>query len=276
MVKRRAKATTKVSTVPGAGRRGSLRKLETDTDIQTSYFFMLNCLLHSRVQTGLESNTEFYDEDVNVYLAHLLNSHIDPKYIMRVEGLLASDDSDLFRMIADSGSDRQRYEIYKANADRLMLSVAVFDIFDERHFHRSSAFHVPKTTYIARAAAYYGLASSYATRLGRGTTPISETLAKLSEGIESYVSILMYMRGQYLNFIRRYSDGELFHLERSIEGIRQEEIIEQRRNEFLDVYHAWMNTHEEALRERLSESARLLREVDPTFEFDPSRRESTK
>jgi hypothetical protein len=271
MVKRRTRGTTKVSPPRSTGRRGALRKLETDTDVQTSYFFMLNCLLHSRVQTGLESNTDFYDEDVNVYLAHMLNSHIDPKYLMRVERLVCLDDSELFRMIADCPTDRQRYEIYKANADHLLMSVAVFDVFDERHCHHRSVFHVPKTVYISRAASYFSLASSYATRTGRGTTSVSETLAKLSEGIENYVTILMHMRGQYLNFIRRYSEGELFHLERSIEDIRREEVIEQRRNEFLDVYHAWLNSHEDELKKRLSESARLLREVDPTFEFDPPR-----
>lgn len=271
MVKRRSRSNTKAATPHTARRRASLRTIETSTDVQTSYFFMLNCLLHSRVQTGIESNTEFYDEDVNVYLAHLLNSHIDPKYLSRAAGLVALDDSDIYRMIADAGSDRHRYEIYRANADFLLMAVAVFDIFGERHCHHRSAFHVPKTVYIARAAAYYSLASSYASRLGCGTTPIAETLAKISRGIESYVHILMYMRGQYLNFIRRYSDGELFHLERSIEDIRREEIIEERRNEFLDVYHAWMNTHADDLRAQLCQTAQLLSEVDPSFEFTPPR-----
>jgi hypothetical protein len=276
MVRRRLKGQTKKQCQRTSVHRAPLRKLETDTDVQTSYFFMLNCLLHSRVQTGIESNSEFYDEDVNVYLAHLLNSHIDPRYILRTSELVALDDSDLYRMIADADTDRQRYDLYKANADHLLISVAVFDVFDERHCHHRSVFHIPKTAYIARAAAYYGLASSYAARTGRGSTPISETLAKVSEGIESYVRILMYMRGQYLNFIRRYSDGELFHLERSMEDVRRDEIVEERRNEFLDVYHAWMSTHAENLLERLTESARLLKEVDPKFEFEPPRNTATR
>ena len=267
MVKRRLKGRSKGPASPTPRRRRALKRLETDADVQTSYFFMLNCLLHSRVQTGLESNTERYDEDVNVYLAHLLNSHIEPGYLLRTSPMIAVDDAHVFRMIEQSGSDRQRYEIYRANADYLLISVAVFDVFDERHYHHRSDFHTPKTVYIARAAAYYGLAASFATKLARGPSSIADTFSKLSEGIESYVRILMYMRGQYLNFIKRYSDGELFHLERSIEDIRRAELIEERRNEFLDVYHAWMRTRDEDLKERLSESAELLRQVDPTFEF---------
>jgi hypothetical protein len=267
MVRRRLKGRSDESAPPAPKARRSLRRLEIDADVQTSYFFMLNCLLHSRVQTGLESNTERYDEDVNIYLAHLLNSHIDPKYLVRCADLIGRDDVDVFRMIDDCETDRQRYEIYRANADYLLMSVAIFDVFDERHCHHRSVFHVPKTVYITRAASYYTLASSYATKLGRGSTALTETLQKLSDGIESYVRILMYMRGQYLSFIKRYSEGELFHLERSMEDIRKAELIEERRNEFLDVYHAWMNTHDDDLKDRLSESARLLREVDPSFEF---------
>ena len=224
---------------------------------------MLNCLLHSRVHTGIESNSEVYDEDVNVYLAHLLNSHIDPKHLARIADRIAAHDAELFRMIADCGDDRQRYELYRSNADFLLMSVAVFDAFEPRHW-----FHVRKDVYVARAAAYYGLAASYATKLGRRTTPMADTLMKLSEGIDRYVRILFYMRGQYLDFIKRYSDGEIFHLERSVDEVRRQEIIEERRNEFLDIYQAWLKTGGCELKKQLAKSARLLEEVDPTFSFD--------
>jgi hypothetical protein len=269
MVKRRVRGKTKSTAPRAASRRSSLRRLDTGTDVQTSYFFMLNCLLHSRVHTGIESNSEIYDEDVNVYLAHLLNAQIDPKHLARIANRIAAHDAELFRMIADCGDDRQRYELYRCNADFLLMSVAVFDTFELKHSNRLSPFHTRKDVYGARAAAYYGLAASYATKLGRRTTPIAETLTKLSEGMDSYVRILTYMRGQYLDFIKRYSDGEIFHLERSIDEIRRQEMIEERRNAFLDIYHAWLKTGERELKERLAESARLLEEVDPTFTFDP-------
>ncbi|MCD4690752.1 hypothetical protein K8S17_04750, partial [bacterium] len=80
-------------------RRGARRRLEIGTDVQTSYFFMLNCLLHSRIHTGIESNSDVYDEDVNVYLAHLLNSQIDPVNMERVARYVASSDDELFRMV---------------------------------------------------------------------------------------------------------------------------------------------------------------------------------
>ena len=36
---------------------------ETSRELQPTYYFMINCLLYSRMETGLVSNQEFYDED---------------------------------------------------------------------------------------------------------------------------------------------------------------------------------------------------------------------
>ncbi len=230
---------------------------------------MLNCLLHSRVNIGIESNSEVYDEDVNVYLAHLLNAHIDPRYLLRVSRHVAATDADVAASLACNADPRNHYETYKANADFLLMAVSVFDLFDEPRHSRPHHLRTPKQVYIGRASLYYSLASSYATKLARGESPIAATLLKLSEGIDDYVKILSYMRGQYLDFIRRYSPGELFHLDRALEEIEKDEAIEQMRNEFLDTYHAWMKTGAPELKRRLKEQAKRLREVDPTFEFTP-------
>lgn len=230
---------------------------------------MLNCLLHSRVHTGLESNSEFYDEDVNVYLAHLLNSHIDPKYLTRSADRIARNDVDLFRMIESSTSDRVRYETYKANADYLLMALSIFDLFDDHRHNRLSVFRTPRQVYIGRAGAYYALAASYATKLKGGPSGVSRTLEKLAEGIDSYVKIMSYMRSHYLDLIRRYSPGELFHLDLTINEVERGEALERQRDEFLDTYHAWLKTGVKELRDKLVEQARLLREIDPTFEFTP-------
>ena len=230
---------------------------------------MLNCLLHSRVNTGIESNTDYYDEDVNVYLAHLLNAHIDPRYLLRASRYVRFTDAEVGGTLADDRDYRERYNTYKANADFLLMAVSVFDLFDEPRHSLPVQLRTPKRVYIGRAATYYAIAASYATKLACGPSPLADTLHKLSEGIDNYVKILSYMRGQYLDFIRRYSQGELFHLDRSIEEIERDETIEQMRNEFLDTYHAWMKTGGGELKDKLKKQAELLREVDPTFEFTP-------
>lgn len=263
------RAKTKETSPRTRGRRRGSRKLNLGADVQTSYFFMLNCLLHSRVNIGIESNSEVYDEDVNVYLAHLLNAHIDPRYLLRVSRYVLPTDTDVASSLGCSADFRTRYETYKANADFLLMAVSVFDLFDEPRHSRPHHLRTPKQVYIGRASLYYSIASSYATKLARGESSIADTLLKLSDGIDDYVRILSYMRGQYLDFIRRYSPGELFHLDRVLKQIEKDETIEQMRNEFLETYHAWMKEGTPELKRRLMEQAELLREVDPTFDFTP-------
>ncbi len=269
MANRQKRGSTKKTSTRARGRGGTRGRFGLGTDVQTSYFFMLNCLLHSRVHTGIESNSEFYDEDVNVYLAHLLNAHVDPRYIARNASCIALGDADLRRMLGDTCDDRQRFRLYKANADYLLMAVTVFDLFEEHRYNRSLAFQISRETYIGRASTYYALASSYASKLRRSTNALSEVFRKLSEGIDSYVKILSFLRGEYLDFIRRYSQGELFHLDRAIEEIEKSEAIEKMRNDFLDTYQAWLTSGDQELRERLAEQAALLKEIDPTFEFKP-------
>jgi len=232
---------------------------------------MLNCLLHSRIHTGIESNSDVYDEDVNVYLAHLLNSQIDPANIERVGRYIASSDDELHRMAAGASSDRERYLAYKTNADYLLLSIAVFDTVDRERTHLSPIFKTPRQVFIARAATYYAHAASYACKIHRGPDGISRVLQKLSDGFENYVRILTYMRGQYLGLLKRFSEGELFHLDRQIEEIRRGETIEQIRNDFLEAYSAWMKPEPEKPRDELKEEllrqAQRLSEIDPSFDF---------
>jgi hypothetical protein len=269
MAERAHRAKTKETSSRRRSRRRTSKKLNLGADVQTSYFFMLNCLLHSRVNIGIESNSEVYDEDVNVYLAHLLNAHIDPRYLLRVSRYVVPTDVDVATSLDIDADCRRKYEMYKANADFLLMAVSVFELFDEPRHSRTHHFRTPKQVYIGRASVYYALASSYATKLACGESPIADTLLKLSEGIDDYVKILSYMRGQYLDFIRRYSPGELFHLDRALEEIERDEALEQMRNEFLDTYNEWLKTGVPELKRKLEEHARLLREVDPTFEFKP-------
>lgn len=269
MADRQHRAKTKPRTRRTGQKSGRRMQLNLGSDVQTSYFFMLNCLLHSRVHLGLESNSEIFDEDVNVYLAHLLNAHIDARYLTRVTRYVAQSDADIARAVSDGCDARRCYSIYKANADFLLMGVSVFDLFDEPRHSIQFPLRTPKHVYIGRAATYYALAASYASKLAGGQSAVAETLRKISDHIEDYVRILSYMRGQYLDFVRRYSEGELFHLDRVLEEVEKDFTIEQMRNEFLDTYHAWMQTGIDELKEKLAKQAELLKEIDPTFEFTP-------
>src|SRR5690606_4366621 len=72
----------------------------TDRDLRPTYLFMMKCLLYSRMETGLVSNKDYYDEDVNVYIAHLLNSFIQPDFIERARPYLSKYDTEVFHRLS--------------------------------------------------------------------------------------------------------------------------------------------------------------------------------
>ena len=98
---------------------------ENTRDLQPTYYFMINCLLYSRMETGLVSNQDFYDEDVNVYLAHLLHSFVNPEYVEQSRRFLSKYDTDVFRRLSESTDARLKYQIYKTNADFLLVSIGI-------------------------------------------------------------------------------------------------------------------------------------------------------
>src|SRR5262245_6632148 len=100
---------------------------DSSRELQPTYYFMINCLLYSRMETGLVSNQDFYDEDVNVYLAHLLHSFINPEYVEQSKKFLSKYDTDVFRRLSNSTDARLKYLIYKTNADFLLVSIGIFD-----------------------------------------------------------------------------------------------------------------------------------------------------
>src|SRR5437016_2825464 len=207
---------------------------ETDRNLQPTYYFMINCLLYSRMETGLVSNQDFYDEDVNVYLAHLLHSFINPEYVEQSKRFLSKYDTDVFRRLANSADARLKYQIYKTNADFLLVSIGIFDNPNAAESHRAKM-QPSEEAYIGRGKTYYHFAYSYSQQMHRKNAGISEVLEKLSVGFEKYIRILSHMRGEYLDLMKRFSQGEVYHLERSINEESQKELLRLKQDELLEL-----------------------------------------
>ncbi len=248
------------------------RSLE-DRRTTPTFHFMLKCLLYSRLQTGLVSNRDFYDEDVNVYMAHLLQSFIDPAYLDRARPYLSQYDSDVFSSLAESTDARLKYTIYKANADFLLVSMGIFDdpkaMTRPRHGGRRGAAWTEPTeeAYIGRGKTYYRFAYTYSQQLYRKSAGISEVLEKLSIGFDRYLKILAHMRGEYLDLMDRLSAGEVFHLERSVDETARREEISAKQDQLLDLFNDWQKTKDKETLKKIQAVAEELRKINPGFRF---------
>lgn len=235
--------------------------------VQPTYLFTMHCLLYSKVQTGLLSSRDYYDEDVNVYLAQLLNSFINPEYVERVKNSLSKYDTEMFQRLATSTDARVKYTIYKTKDDFLLVSIGLFDNPQTLSSRPRSKGQPVEEASIGRGKAYYHFAYTYSQQVHRKNPPISEVLEKLSTGFERYSRILSHLRGEYADIMRRLSKGEVYHLERTVDLEGRKELIKQKQNLLLDVYSEWKRTGSEHLQKKLDKLAEEIRALDPSFAF---------
>ena len=236
-------------------------------DLQPTYYFMINCLLYSRMETGLVSNQDFYDEDVNVYLAHLLHSFINPEYVEQSRKFLSKYDTDVFRRLSSSTDARLKYQIYKTNADFLLVSIGIFDNPAMAGGARARL-QPSEEAYIGRGKTYYHFAYTYAQQMHRKNAGVSEVLEKLSQGFEKYLRILSHMRGEYLDLMKRFSQGEVYHLERSIDEHSQQEMLRVKQDELLEMYSAWRDAPSAETEQRVERVVSEIRQLNPSFKFE--------
>jgi len=242
---------------------GQKRELEPTT------FFMMNCLLYSRLETGIASNQDVFDEDVNIYMANLLASFMDPEYHERSRKYLSRYDHSLFERIENCDDVRLKYTMYKTNADFLLISIGIFRNPDLARPGSKDAFLKDnEEVQMGRAKSYYQFAYSYSQSVFRKATAISEVLEKLSKGFERYVQILSHMRGEYFNILDRLSAGDVYHLERTIDRFASSDELKKLQNEFLDLYSSYMGDKTEKKKEQLRDLVRRIQELDETFRFN--------
>jgi hypothetical protein len=250
------------------GKRQQKNLVSVPTSRDTAYPYMMECFLRSRTESGHPSNIDFYDEDVNVYIVNLLCLLLDPVYYLQVQKYVSDYDAGVFDQVRESSDNRLRYWVYKANADELLVSLGVFGRgggAEDRQVHTVCE---PAARAAGRAKTYYGFAKSYCELLAGSTGGVADVLGKLAIGFEKYVRILDFMRGEYFNIIDTLSEGELFHLHREIDQVKEKEYVKKKYDELLDLYLEWKISESDDLLAKLKTIAGELKSLDPSFSFE--------
>lgn len=249
--------------------------------VKPSYYFMMRSLLHSRINIGMTSDREGEEEDVNVYLAHLLQSFSDPVYLESARPYLHRYDHEVFDRLSLSTDARLKYKIYKTNADFLLVSIGIFDNPSQTLLKRSRTFQSSsragweptEEATMGRGRTYYKFAYEYSQLLSQRHPAITEVLEKLARGFDRYIQILAHLRGEYLDLVHQLSEGEIYHLERTVTQEQGRESLRERQDSFLDAYAQWRGNKSEEHRSKMDEACEALRELDPKFQFDPEKTE---
>jgi hypothetical protein len=244
---------------------------ETRRGLRPTYHFTINCLLYSRMETGLVSNPDCYDEDVNVYLAHLLHAFINPGYAEQSKKSLSRYDVDVFRRLALSSDAHIKYLIHKGNSDFLLVSVGIFDNSglpeSTRPYPQPS-----EEAYVGRGKTYYHFAYTYSQQMHRKNAGVADVLEKLSVGFDKYLKILSHMRGEPLDLAKRLTQGEVYHLERTVDEAALQQLLRTKQDELLELYTAWKEQPTPEAIESLERLVGEIRQLNPDFHFELPKR----
>ena len=243
------------------------KPLGSDSPEET-YFYMMNCLLYSRVESGFPSNDDYLDEDVNVYLANLLTETACSGSGDGEAGPLVSYDIALFQRVRETDNPRQKYMLYKAHADNLLISLGIFGNAKGSRLNSNPYMAMSENSYIGRGKSYYSLAQSYAIETHRRSTAVADVLGKLSRGFEKYVKILAHLRSDYFNLHHHMTEGELYHLECSLDIEEHKDELKGLYDIFLDLYSSYRKTKSARIKKELDEVSSRIRALDPSFNFE--------
>jgi len=198
---------------------------------EPSFCYLMDTLLQSRIATDHESNKEYFDEDVNVYLALLLNSIVTDRFHRISTQFIARHEVDLPEILDRAENMYMKHEIYRMNGDFLLLQTGLFRIprrADDQDDSLAAA--------IERGRTYYRFACSFGDRIPDRYRTVTDVLAKLSYGFDKYRVILNRLRGEFLGLVEPMSNDDVGHLVEGMDRIDREERARQLQDELLDAY----------------------------------------
>ena len=232
--------------------------------------YLLGAILNCRKESKFPSNQYVFDEDVNVYLAHLLFAVSLPEYHDMAEPYLSMETSSVIQWVKGTEDRTIRYFIFKVNADHILLHTAVFDDLtggkNKQKFFKRSADH-----YRELAQLYYDQAASYHARIYRKKTGVGEVLEKISRYFDLYQGLLKMVRREYFNFMNSFRDQAFTHFMKEMRRFETEMTKQQKVDLLLDMYGEWLKTKNPELKGRIQELVDQIHEVDSNFYFDINR-----
>ncbi len=240
----------------------------TERERDSAIRYLLGAIIKSRHDGNFPSNYYTFDEDVNVYLAHLLFAVALPEYHEMATPYLSMDTSDILNWVRSTQDRTIRYLIFKVNADHILLHSGIFDDLLSRG-PRQKIYRRSERHYQELAKLYYDQAASYHKRIHRRRTGVVDVLLKLSHYFEAYQSLLRLVKRDYFDFVHSFRDQAFSHFVREINQFEKRSDANKSMDQFLDLYSEWLRTRNPELELKIRQVVEDLKRLDPRFRFEP-------
>jgi len=233
----------------------------TDTgESHQTITYLLSSLLKARESLRCPQQDDQYDEDVNVYLSHLLYNFAQPDYQTRRNRYVVNNRIDLMDRLEKAPDIGERYFIFKVNGDELLVGLGIFKnkgnaFRDQNRFWGHNA-----KFYEVEAKGFYSEAAQWNERIYHRQTAVADILKKISCNLQKYVAILEKVSDDYFHF---------FQLQFG-EGMKQLE-LQALKDRFLDLYGRWMEEKDLILKCEIEALRLAIQKLDPSFQFNWSK-----
>jgi len=229
--------------------------------------YLLSGILRSREAIELPSNEQCFDEDVNVYLAHLLYSVCLPSYSEWTNQYIAKHTIDVQELLDQCEDIFSKYLIYKLNADHLLLKMSVFK--DNSIVSKNQQLFAQSDGYfMEKAKSYFEQAAIFNRRVYHKKTAVSDILQKIATHFEIYQHVLFEMRRDYFNFSTMFGDPSFMSFMAELKQYEHEMSREQKIDQFLDLFCRYKKYKDESTRIKLLVLGNEIKKIDNSFSFD--------
>jgi hypothetical protein len=242
-----------------------ITKQERDSAIR----YLLGIIIKCRTENNFPSNYYTFDEDVNIYLAHLLFAVSLPEYHDMAEPYLSLDSGDILKWVRATEDRILRYFIFKVNADHILMHTAVFnDLLESK---QNKVLKKSPKHFRELAKLYYDQAAAYHKRIYRNKTGVVEVLEKLANYYDAYQNLLKIVRRDYFDFVNGFRDQAFKHFMGAVKEYEEKIGKKSKVDEFLDLYADWLDKKDPATREKIVAIVKEIKKVNPDFKFDAAR-----
>ena len=242
-------------------------------DRESAIHFLLESILKAKDRPHGLSRKLSFDEDVNIYLAHLLFAISLPEYHDMADPFLSTNTDEVFEWVRETEDPMLRYFIFKVNADHLLVQSTIFNPNPQLAKRFSFKKDVKEETSEERLAAilYYNQASRCHAGVYDKKTGVGEVLGKIAGQFDVYRHILTGVKEDYFKFIECFREQAFQQFLVKLSGYEREHLRDMRMEKFLEVYQQWLTTKAPELKAKILHLTQELSQLDPQFCFDISK-----
>ena len=239
-------------------------------DRESAIYFLLESILKAKDQSHGLSRSLSFDEDVNIYLAHLLFAISLPEYHDMADPFVSPNTHEVFEWVRETDDPMLRYFIFKVNADHLLIQSTIFNPDPQlaKRFPLKKGTQDEKGEERLAAILYYNQASRCHAGVYDKKTGVGEVLGKIAGQFDIYRHILTGVKEDYFKFIECFREQAFQHFLVKLSIYERDHLRDIKMEQFLEAYQRWLSTKSPEVKNKILHLAQELRHLDSQFNFD--------